>query len=200
VDYQIARTCIAKDLKNAQKRVCPTYPIHVGIYTLLDFGHARVEARDLEEINMCSIDFKMHDPIKVVGNHCIQIAIKKYFHEDSTYDDIFKNVTSYDQVLERIQTLSKQEHSKFYKFQNHRKSCFQGILQQMNSRETFGDITKEHNLTHNGNPVEDLSQGSNPKLLSQINPTNDASEEEQDKALNERSFAEQWAIFTEMFQ
>jgi hypothetical protein len=99
----------------------------------------------------------------VVENHCIQIATKKYLHEDSTYDDILKNVTSYDQVLERIQILSEQERSEFYKFQIHRRSCFPGILQQVNSRETFGDITKEQNPTHNGNPVEDLSQGSNPK-------------------------------------
>jgi len=113
----------------------------------------------------------MHDLIKMDENHCIQITTKKCFHGDFTYDDILKNVTSYDQVLERIQIISEQERLEFYKFQSHRRICLPIILQQVNSRETFGDITKEENPTLNGNPVKDLSQGSNPKQLSQTNTT-----------------------------
>jgi len=76
---------------------------------LLDFGHAKVEASTLEDITLYSTEFKNHDPRKVVENHLAQFNMKKYFHEDSPFDDIFKGAKSYDEVLSKIQTLSNKE-------------------------------------------------------------------------------------------
>jgi hypothetical protein len=151
VAYQTVSAGITKELKATQKRVWPTYPIQVGEYSLLDFGHAKVEASSLEDIALSSIEFKRHDPHKVVENHLAQFNMKKYFHEDSPFDDIFRGVKSYDEVLSRIQTLSNKEQSYFLNFQKHRRSCLPNILQV------------EKSFTHNGNPVSDMPPSSNPK-------------------------------------
>jgi hypothetical protein len=66
---------------------------------LLDFGHAKVEASSLEDIALSHIEFKMNDPHKVVENHLAQFNMKKYFHEDSPFDDIFRGAKSYDEFL-----------------------------------------------------------------------------------------------------
>jgi hypothetical protein len=140
VAYQTVYVGITKELKATQKRVWPTYPIQVGEYSLLDFGHAKVEASALEDITLSSIEFKRHDPHKVVENHLAQFSMKKYFHEDSPFDDIFKGEKSYDEVLSKIQTLPNKEQSYFLNFQKHRRSCLPNILQV------------EQSFTHNGNP------------------------------------------------
>jgi hypothetical protein len=52
----------------------------------------------------------------VVENHLDQFGMKKYFHEDSPLDDIFKGVKLYDEVPSRIQNLIDKEKSKFLNF------------------------------------------------------------------------------------
>ena len=80
---------ISKDLKVVQKKVWTSFPMHIGTFSLLDFGHSKVEAMALEEIKLVSIEFKNHDPQKVVGNHMANCNLKRYGHEDSPQDDIF---------------------------------------------------------------------------------------------------------------
>jgi len=41
----------------------------VGKYSLLYFGHVKGEASALEDISLSFIEFKRHDPHKVVENH-----------------------------------------------------------------------------------------------------------------------------------
>jgi hypothetical protein len=69
VAYQTVSAGITKELKAAQKRVWPTYPIQVGVFSLSDFGHTKVEASTLDDITLSTIEFKKHDPHKVVENH-----------------------------------------------------------------------------------------------------------------------------------
>jgi hypothetical protein len=45
-----------------QKKVCPSFPLQIGAFYLLDFGHSKVEAAALEEIKLVNIEFKKHDP------------------------------------------------------------------------------------------------------------------------------------------
>jgi hypothetical protein len=66
VAYQIVARGISKELKATQKKVWPTFPIQVGIITLLDFGHSKVEATSLEDVKLVDIEFKKHDPHKIV--------------------------------------------------------------------------------------------------------------------------------------
>jgi hypothetical protein len=56
---------------------------------LLDFGHAKAEAGSLEEMKLVDIEFKKHDPSKVVRNHLASYGLKRYEHEDSPHDKIF---------------------------------------------------------------------------------------------------------------
>jgi hypothetical protein len=80
---------ISKELKGVSKKVWPPFPIHIGAYSLLDFGHAKAEATALEEMKLVDIEFKKHDPSKVVSNHLASCGLKRYEHEDSPHDEIF---------------------------------------------------------------------------------------------------------------
>jgi hypothetical protein len=62
VAYQTVIEGISKEFKKAQKNVWPTFPLQVGMFSLLDFGHLKVEAATLEDIKLVNIEFKKHDP------------------------------------------------------------------------------------------------------------------------------------------
>jgi hypothetical protein len=76
---------------------------------LSDFGHAKVEASTLDDITLSIIEFKKHDPHRVVENHLAQFNMKKYFHEDSPFDEVFKGARSNDELISRFQNLSHKE-------------------------------------------------------------------------------------------
>jgi hypothetical protein len=67
----------------SHKRVWPKFPIRVGVFSLSDFGHAKIEDSSLEDIKLVDIDYKRHDPHMVVENHLAQFNMKRYIHEDS---------------------------------------------------------------------------------------------------------------------
>jgi hypothetical protein len=77
---------IRKELKGVSKKVWPPFPIHIGVYSLLDFVHAKAKAMNLEEMKPVDIEFKKHDPSKVVSNHLESCSLKRYEHEDSPHD------------------------------------------------------------------------------------------------------------------
>ena len=81
VAYQIVAGGIAKYLKVAQKKVWTYFPIQVGMFTLLDFGHSKVEVVALEDVKLVDIEFKRHDPHRMVENHFVQFNMKIYIHE-----------------------------------------------------------------------------------------------------------------------
>jgi hypothetical protein len=87
----------------------------------------------------------------VVENHLSWFSMKKYFHEDSPFDDIFRGENLYDEAIYRFQNLPDKEISYFLNLQNHRRSYFLNILQE------------EKILTHNGNPTSEVLPSSNPK-------------------------------------
>jgi hypothetical protein len=120
---------IRKELKGVSKKVWPPFPIHIGAYSLLDFGHAKAEATTLKEMKLVDIEFKKHDPSKVVSNHLTSCGLKRYEHEDSPHDEIFQGVRSFSEVLSRIQALLPGDMADFLKFQEHRWSCLPHILQ-----------------------------------------------------------------------
>jgi hypothetical protein len=98
VSYQTIMGGINKEMKASQKNVCPTFPIYVGMFSLLHFGHSKVEAEALENVKLVYIEFKRHEPHKIVENHLAQFNMKRYVHENSPYDEIFKGVRSYEEV------------------------------------------------------------------------------------------------------
>jgi len=124
VCHEIARQTvlgvISKELKGFLKKVWLPFPINFNTYSLLDFRHAKAEAMTLEEFKFVNIEFRKHDPHKVVSNHMASCGLKRYKHEHSPHDDIFRGARSYAEVLNRIQALSPGEMVDFFKFQEHR--------------------------------------------------------------------------------
>jgi hypothetical protein len=129
VAYQIVAGGITKELKAAHKKVWPNFPIQVGMFTLLDFGHTKAKAATLEDVKLVDIEFKRHDPHKVVENHLAQFNMKRYIHEESSYDEVFKGARSYEDVLNRFQTLPHGQQDGFLSFQKYRRNNLPNILQ-----------------------------------------------------------------------
>jgi hypothetical protein len=108
------------------------FPVHLNSYYLLDFGHAKVEATALEDINLVLIEFKKHDPQRVMSNHLASCGLKIFKHENSPSDDIFRGARSYAEILARIQTLAPEERDDVLKFQEHRRSFLPTVLRGEN--------------------------------------------------------------------
>jgi hypothetical protein len=58
--------------------------------------------------------------------HC---NLKAYEHEQSLYDDIFKEVKNYEEVLNKARALSPDLQTGLISFQSHRRSCLTNFLQ-----------------------------------------------------------------------
>jgi hypothetical protein len=93
---------VGKELKALQKKVWPNFPLQIGMLSLLDFGHSKVEVVTLEEIKLVNIEFKKHGPQKIVANHMAFCNLKRYEHEESQQDEIFRGARSYQEVLIRV--------------------------------------------------------------------------------------------------
>jgi hypothetical protein len=154
VDYQRVSTGITKELKAAQKRVWPAFPRQVGIFSLSDFGHAKVEASTLYDIKLVDIEFKKHDPHRVVENHLSQFNMKKYIHEDSPYEEVFKGVRSYDEVVSRFQSLPREQQLGFLNFQKHRRNNLPKILQEKQRFNPTSQVAQSSNLKQHDLPEE----------------------------------------------
>jgi hypothetical protein len=64
-----------------------------------------VEVESLEEIKLVNIEHKNHDPYQVMNKHLIHCSMKAYEHERSIYDDMFIEVKTYEEVLNRVRAL-----------------------------------------------------------------------------------------------
>jgi hypothetical protein len=129
VAYQLVKGGIGLELKAQQKKAWPSFPVYIGKFILLNLGHSKAEAESLDEVKLASIEHRKHDPYQIISRHYIQCNLKAYEHEISVYDDVFKNVKSYEEVQNRVQALSPDAQVGFASFQRHRRSCLPKILQ-----------------------------------------------------------------------
>jgi hypothetical protein len=74
------------------------------------------------------IEFKKHDPHRVVSNHMDSCGLKIYEHENLPHDDIFRGTRSYAEVLSQIQALLLEEMADVFKFQEHQWSYLPPVL------------------------------------------------------------------------
>jgi hypothetical protein len=121
-----------KELKGYSKKVWPPFPIHIHSYSLLDFRHAKDEAAALEDLKLVHVEFKKHNPHRVVSNNLSNCGLKSFEHENSPSDDIFQDTRFYAEVLARIQALAPKERADVLKFQEHRRSCLSLVLRGEN--------------------------------------------------------------------
>jgi len=137
--------------------------MHIGPYTLFVVIHAKIDAMTLEDINLSYIEFKKHDPLNILEEHCLQISVKKYVHEESPYDNIFRRAKSYQEVLHRIQSLPKQTHDGFLNFLRARRTCLPPILKQEYRKQLPNTQTKTQSIVSQiETSVEKVSQICNP--------------------------------------
>jgi hypothetical protein len=129
VAHQIVKGGIGIELKENQKNSWPIFPVHIGKFSLLNLGHSKVEAEALEEVKLVDIEHRKNEPYQLLNRHLMHCNMKSYEHEKSVYDDIFKEVKTYEEVLNRVRALSPDLHTSFMSFQSHRRSCLPNILQ-----------------------------------------------------------------------
>jgi hypothetical protein len=79
-------------------------------------------------VKLVNIEHRKYDPYQIISRHYIHCNLKAYEHEVSIYDDIFKDVKSYEEVLNRVQALPPDSQDGFTSFQSHRQSCLPKIL------------------------------------------------------------------------
>jgi hypothetical protein len=119
---------VSKELKASAKKVWPSFPIRLNSYSLLDFGHAKAEAAALEDLSLAYIEYKKHDPQRIISNHLGNCGLKIFEHESSPSDDVFRGARSYSEVQFRIGSLAPADRASVLKFQEHRKRCLPVVL------------------------------------------------------------------------
>jgi hypothetical protein len=127
---------VSKELKASSKKVWPFFPVRLNSYSLLDFGHAKAEAAALEDLSLVSIEYKKHDPQKIVSNHLANCGLKRFEHEFSPSDDIFRGARSYGEVLVRIRSLAPEDMASVLKFQENRRRSLPAVLGGLGISET----------------------------------------------------------------
>jgi hypothetical protein len=57
-----------------------------------------MEVVALEDVKLVDIKFKRHNPHRIVENHLALFNMKRYVHDNSLYDEIFRGVRYYKEV------------------------------------------------------------------------------------------------------
>jgi hypothetical protein len=71
--------------------------------------------------------------------------LKRYEHEESPQDEMFRGVKSYQEVLSRVRALPPSEMVEFYNFQKHRRSGLPKVLQRENPKSLATQQTETQN-------------------------------------------------------
>jgi hypothetical protein len=62
VAHQIVAGGIGIELKEAQNKFWPVFPVQIGKFSLLNLGHSKVEVAALEEVKLVNLKHMKHDP------------------------------------------------------------------------------------------------------------------------------------------
>jgi hypothetical protein len=84
-------------------------------------------------VKLVDIEHRKYDPYQVISRHFIHCNLKVYEHETSIYDDVFKDVKSYEEVLNIVQAMPPDSQTGFTSFKSHRQSFLPKSLQDEDS-------------------------------------------------------------------
>jgi hypothetical protein len=98
------------------------------MFSLLDFGHSKVEVAALEDVKLVDIEFKRNDPQRIMENHLAQYNLKKYVHDNSPRDEIFRGARSYEEGLKRVQDMFPYQRASFFSFHRHKRNNLPKVL------------------------------------------------------------------------
>jgi hypothetical protein len=94
VAYQLVNGGIGIELKAQQKKSWPYFPVYLGKFALLNFGHSKVEAESLSEIKLVDIEHRKHDPIKSFISMLHNVGLK-HMNTRSHFMMIFSEMLSH---------------------------------------------------------------------------------------------------------
>jgi hypothetical protein len=155
---------VSKYLKESSKKVWSFFPIRLNSYSLLDFEHAKAEAATLEDLSLVSIEYKKHDPQRIVSTHLGNCGLKRFEHECSPSDDIFRGARSYGEVQVRIRSLALEDMASFLKFQENRKRCLPVVLRGLGlSKDKDKEVESSKGKTSNPKKCQEGEQEKNPE-------------------------------------
>lgn len=80
ISYQIMSEGVTQTLKEEKKRGWPSFPLRIGVYTLLNYKHAEKEAAKLQMIYLASIPNRLYDPKKTAFIALEQAKLSKVVH------------------------------------------------------------------------------------------------------------------------
>jgi hypothetical protein len=98
ISYQIMSEGVTQTLKEEKKRGWPSFPLRIGVYTLLNYKHAEKEAAKLQMISLASIPNRLYDPKKTAFIALEQAKLSKVVHQEDQFDDLFMSADSISQV------------------------------------------------------------------------------------------------------
>jgi hypothetical protein len=155
---------VSKELKASAKKVWPSFPIRLNSYSLLDFGHAKAEAAAIEDLSLVSIEYKKHDPQGIVSTHLGNCGLKRFEHECSPSDDVFRAARSYSEVQFRIRSLAPEDRASVLKFQGHRRRCLPVVLGGLGlSKDKEKEAGSSAGQTSNPEKRQEGNQEQNPE-------------------------------------
>jgi hypothetical protein len=98
ISYQIMSEGVTQTLKEEKKRGWPSFPLRIGVYTLLNYKHAEKEAAKLQMLSLVSIPNRLYDPKKTAFIALEQAKLTKVVHQEDQFDDLFMGADSISQV------------------------------------------------------------------------------------------------------
>lgn len=96
--YQIMAESVTQTLKEEKKKGWPSFPLRIGVYTLLNYKHAEKEATKLQTLSLATIPNRLYDPKQTAYTALEQAKLTKVDHQEDMFDDLFAGADTISQT------------------------------------------------------------------------------------------------------
>jgi hypothetical protein len=115
-------------------------------------------------LSLVSIEYKKHDPQRIAITHLGNCGLKRFEHECSPSDDVFRGARSYAEVQFRIRSLAPEDRASVLKFQGHRNRCLPVVLGGLGlSKDKEKEAESSEGQTSNPKKRQEGEQEKNPE-------------------------------------